>query len=732
MARIQVYIDGLIADLPQTDLNLNLTYALKDRNGIAINSGSRSEYSFDLPATKQNDLIFSRFHNVSEQSLSKQDLLSALIIADGIPFFTGKCQMRSVTTQQDRFNWKGLSYKVSFYGNNVDWVADLKNKYLYQYTYNDITFDYGNIFTAYGNEYPAQENCAIVMKFKDWSTYGQVDEFRESTYALFIRAILKKIYEDIGYTIVSNFLDSDWFSQLILPLPFNMFSHPNGGILSSTEYSQNYFNISAYEIGIGYTGSTPLPVPFVCSNQTLQPIIGANPYSIITGQYTCPYQGLYLCKVKYNVTNITTSCYFDAFFGSGLIYSPAYGTNAMITNQDTYVVGEYVIPCNAGAVISLFFGITNSPGNTCDYEIAWEISGERIINQGATINPYYFINRQWKSIDLIKGLAHLFNLTFETNVALRSVTIEPSDSYVYNYETLTGIYPFLHVTPAQSYEQGFYNLSTDDLTRYVDLNVNGELFNVDDFERSLQFIYKEDSADPTIEALNYGQNVPFAGSKYNFPVSRLKDEINDIENPFFAPTLLFVDNEIQTAGDYSSLYVPFAWSNNYLENPISSEGNYDIEPRILIKEKNYKWLDYPASFFQLFDGTSVNSTRFPDAVMINFKKTYDQTSLSFSNVLVNGILVKGLLQRFYLSEIIRRLYGKQLEAYVFWNIVMLNTLSFRNAIQINGSNYILNEINSFSVINQRSTKTYLTYDAKGDGSEANYIENSNVSLNLNV
>jgi len=113
MARIEIYIDGIKADLPEKDLNLNLTFALKDRNGIAINSGSRSEYSFDLPATKQNDYIFSRFHDVGEVTLQRQELLPAIIIVDGLPFFEGKAQVRSVTTQQDRFYWKGLSYKVS-------------------------------------------------------------------------------------------------------------------------------------------------------------------------------------------------------------------------------------------------------------------------------------------------------------------------------------------------------------------------------------------------------------------------------------------------------------------------------------------------------------------------------------------------------------------------------------------------------------------------------------------
>jgi hypothetical protein len=84
------------------------------------------------------------------------------------------------------------------------------------------------------------------------------------------------------------------------------------------------------------------------------------------------------------------------------------------------------------------------------------------------------------------------------------------------------------------------------------------------------------------------------------------------------------------------------------------------------------------------------------------------------------------MERFYLAELIRRLYGKQVQVNIFWDILMLNNLTFRDSVQIHGDNYILNEINSFSVVNQRSTQTYLTYDAKGDGTEVNNIQNTTV------
>ena len=706
MARIQIYIDGLIADLPQNEANLNLTFALKDRDGIAINSGSRSEYSFELPATKQNDLIFSRFHDVGEVTFSKQDLLPAIIIVDGLPFFEGRAQMRSVTTQQDRFYWRGLLYKVSFYGNNIDWVSDLKNKYIYEYDFGNITLGKVQNYSNYDNFYLSGDNfCTLPMKFKDWAVLGQVNTFKEFYPALFIKTIIDKIFSGLGYNLVSNFMNTDWFTQLILPIPFD-YDKPIPDVNFGIEYMNVEANMTA-PVGFIFGGQI-----IIFDNQTLFPTIGADPYNELTGVYTAPYSGYFEIDFVVVLTGITG-------FGT---QQPAFAyiinTNPFViildspTNIDMTQRANLVVFLNAGDTLKFVQGGIS----VGQFQATVEIIGELQITDPTTLNLKYLINKNWKALDLIKGLAHLFNLTFETNVALKTVTIEPADNYIYTFPSFNNI------------EQGFYNQGLNDITRKVDISVSGEIFNVNEFEKSIQLVYKEDSSDATVEDLNQRQIVPMAGAQFNFPVSRLKDGLNVIENPFFAPTLLFLDNEIKDVNTPAPVYIPFIWSSNYLENPLSSEGNYEIVPRILI--------------FNSFVGSTANSAKFViknpfsatpatmvvdyiEAYMQNYNETFYQ-SIVFNSETVNGVYVKGLMERFYLAELIRRLYGKQVQVNIFWDILMLNNLTFRDAVQIHGDNYILNEINSFSVVNQRSTQTYLTYDAKGDGTEVNNIQNTTV------
>jgi hypothetical protein len=357
--------------------------------------------------------------------------------------------------------------------------------------------------------------------------------------------------------------------------------------------------------------------------------------------------------------------------------------------------------------------------NLGDPSVLWSygftVIGDLLISDFTTLDLKYFINTQWKQLDLIKGLAHLFNLTFETNVALKTVTIEPADSYVYTYPGFNSI------------QQGFYNKTFSDLTRKVDLNVKGELFNIDDFERSIQFIYKEDSNDPTVEALNEGQNIPMAAAQFNYPVTRLKDGITDIENPFFSPTLFLLSNDVTDNTSQTKFYVPFIWPENYLETPTATQGNYDIAPRILYHNGFYSPTPQaPQIIIKNPFGGGTLVVNAVEVFMQNYNTPGVYQSLVFGSETINGVYVKGLLERFYLAEMIRRMYGKQMEVYMFWDVLMLNNLTFRDTIQVHGDNYILNEINSFSVVNQRSTKTYLTYDAKGDGTEVNNIENTTI------
>jgi hypothetical protein len=707
MADIKIYIDNQVVDLPVDNLNLNLTYSLKDRDGFAVNTGSRSEYSFEFPSTHNNDIIFSRFYDVSEETQNKQVLLSAIIEVNGLPFFSGLAQLTSTTIEADLFYWKGQNYKVSFYGNNVDWVAQLKNKYLYQYDYGTHVFDSGTVLSSFSNDYTDIYKY-ILIKWKDWDVIGQV-QWSEFTPALFVKAILDRIFSDIGYTYQSNFFSLDSAERLIMPIPLT-------DKITDEQFGLDYLNVTLSDSQIGVTSYPNLIYLF--PTQDYAPAIGPNPYNILTGVYTVPQTGYYLLSIVVNVSNITTSSnVFVAFRINGVPPVSGYGQSGIIGSGS--VSGEQVYLLNAGDTVEVASLITVFVPGTFDYNIRFDVVGEALVTSGLTIDFRYFINKEWNSLDFIKGLAHAFNLTFQTDVDNRTVTIEPADTYL--NQSRPGV---------QNNEQGFYETTISNLTEDVDLIKGGEVYSRSDINQLVKFTWQYDSNDPTLEALNGIEAVALHQSRFTFIQNRFQKDEDVIENPFFSTTLVIADSTIQGANTTKTPMIPIIWNDNYLENTISIEANYDIMPRLLATDKTDPTYN---GTININDGLTVSEYDTPVAYMVDYNNTTgDFMSLSFGSETVNGFYIKGLLERFYLQEFIRRQAGKEVECYIFWDALMIRQLDFRKRINIHGDNYILQEINSFSVTSNESTKTYLIYDDLGKGIEDTQITNSLIIGKLNV
>jgi hypothetical protein len=89
------------------------------------------------------------------------------------------------------------------------------------------------------------------------------------------------------------------------------------------------------------------------------------------------------------------------------------------------------------------------------------------------------------------------------------------------------------------------------------------------------------------------------------------------------------------------------------------------------------------------------------------------------------------MKRLYLPELVRWQNGKQLEIYMYWDIVMVQNLTFRHRVIINSDTYILQEVNAFNVSKSGSTKTYLIQDFKEVDAE-DRIQNTQIQSKVNI
>ena len=455
--------------------------------------------------------------------------------------------------------------------------------------------------------------------------------------------------------------------------------------------------------------------PLQIDNQTLAPLIGANPYNIATYQYTVPNTGFYLLKIRVDATNVTFGGYSFYFLKNGVA-----ATLAMpVFTNDTFEY-EQVVNANIGDIITV--RADQNPLSTlatADVDVYISIVGEAEITGGINVNFSYFINKEWNSLDFIKGLAHAFNLTFQTDVDNRNVVIEPADTYLNQSRPAV-----------QNNEQGFYETTILDLTEDVDLIKGGEIYSRSDINQLVKFSWQYDSNDPTLEALNGIEAVALHQARFTFIPNRFQKDEDLIENPFFSSTLVIADSTIQGANTTKTPMIPIIWSDNYLENTSVTEANYDIMPRLLATDKTDP--EYNGTI-NINDGSTTAEYDTPVAYMVDYNNTTgDFMSLSFGSETVNGFQIQGLLERFYIAEFIRRQAGKEVECYIFWDALMIRQLDFRKRVKIHGDNYILQEINSFSVTSNESTKTYLIYDDLGNGTEQTQIRNTLLIGKLNV
>ena len=324
-------------------------------------------------------------------------------------------------------------------------------------------------------------------------------------------------------------------------------------------------------------------------------------------------------------------------------------------------------------------------------------------------------------MDLIKGLSHAFNLVWQTNPLTRSVIVEPSDSY--NYKTFA--------PSTNTIEPGFYVNNFEDKSLFIDLDKEAEVKSLQDQGQALRLSWKYEGE--TEEAVNNGEDLKFLQGRYIMPAERYNKEEQTIENPFFYATLEILDNSVIGSTSQNVPQFPFIWSGNYLEDPSSSEEVETISPRLLYKEP---YINNPGRAEVRVDdpaaGPGFVEILAPLAYMVDYNNASGLTMpLSFGDLTINGVEQKGLLSRFYLADFKRREIGKELEEFIFWGLLDVQNLNFKNKILIKDSSFILSEINSFNVLSEESTKTYLLYDAQLKEEDSLKVESSTLNNKIN-
>ena len=390
-----------------------------------------------------------------------------------------------------------------------------------------------------------------------------------------------------------------------------------------------------------------------------------------------------------------------------------------------------------------------------------EISGNSEIQTGEELTDLQFFLPRGKQSDFISGVAQMFNLQFETDVASKTVKVEPYDYFYKDFSDAV------------------------DWTDKIDYSMSIQDEFIYDIKSELKFQYKDASGDGFLERYNKKNDTDWGAYRELDSQGVFSDGEYKVENKYFSPTFNWYESDYIDRDNSHELqrrpFIPIYHSEtSNLDAPANAERadkDFNIGARVLItlplsagtiqylssqsgKVTGYSRVstnevvpsdifqkDFPrANFFHLDNAR--NDTDESDTFG-SFTKlsigTYNGSNieidpnLSFNNILFDNVNsstdeydMKGLYYHFY-SKMVEQLKQKPRIKNIYLRLDKTDVavLDFQKLVYLDGLYYRINKIIDFKPHLKESTKVELVeYFDLGVSDNAGQVMNIKDRLNL--
>lgn len=337
---------------------------------------------------------------------------------------------------------------------------------------------------------------------------------------------------------------------------------------------------------------------------------------------------------------------------------------------------------------------------------------------GQTYNLKDVINKEYKQIDFIKGVAHAFNLQFSTDESAKVVYIEPFNTF---YKPLA--------------EAVDWTYKVDRSKDYVDTWIKSSL------KRDLIFKYKSDDKDAKVKqrSIDYFKEIQDEYPYFETLDDSFEKGTSEYENPFFAGTFNAGDVDI-SSNPNPQPYIACVWQEAegdvYL-SPNSTtrpDKGYEFQPRLLFWKKYSPNLSgatclkyavaqtWDSTFKGIFADQNVGgvfiSNIFPQATSYN-RDDSGSPVLSYANVWVRDYddanntygaysIGNGLYQTYYkqMIEMVKE-NPRVRTLQVNLKIKDIINLDLRKLIYIDGDYWRINKVADYAPLTNKTTKVEL-------------------------
>jgi hypothetical protein len=728
---VRVIVDGQPLDLESPDrLPVSISYRKEDPDDFQRKRSSET-FSIQVPATVNNDQVGNTFHNPGIEDLTEGEVFRkprpAVIEANGYELLVGKAFLKqaSHTDVPD-------SYEYDFYGNNGDWLIDLKEASLYDFLKHiSFTFSKINIENSWAFDGEDEEMPFVFAPVR----YGQpFDEGFENLIMAnppkildynckpeYMRPALSKYwllywgFKSLGYKIKSDFFNTSYFRRQVMPWTWGNFLFSEGTRLNNLDFLAKSTE-ALYYYGVDLAGQiADLKVSNDSTNGAFDNN-GVYNYNTTTRRMEWTYLPAYnygtliasfrlQVQIDAAVTQNSAAELRVQWFKNGVRVTtgnPGENTNGdVITNLNAPTIGRrddvglkdinQSFTVNPGDVISARFYIYMNDSGTGYARLRAEVIGYELdyftIPLGGVIDfENYTGFKKYKFLDFLAGVVDEFNLSIETDPINKVVLIEPTHAYsLDNTANASG---------------GYYNGSLLDWNDKQDVSKRSVVRLYSDIERELLFRYKDDSNDGVLKVVQDRYQTRLSQGKYVLP-ERYKSGKKDVENRFFSPVVHYEHEQWKGLGS-DAVGVPqiIALVPENRSNTSRGEAQNTFNP----KSAYYKGLISNVGW--VFDNEK--KTNYPYMFAVNYQAGgEDDPCLSYSDEKVGSVIVKGLLKRFYLQRMAILRNGQYYTTHFKLNSNDVGNWYQRELKIVREQKWELLEISNFSAVKEQSTQCLL-------------------------
>jgi len=736
----ELYINDRLIDIDQT-LPFPLTFNIADIRDVSARKGNKSK-TITIPGTNSNSALFRSIFLLTYSDETTQTnsafldfdpsiKATARYYNNGILEFNGIAQLQECKLIDG--TW---SFDLTLVSDTIDYISRMNKVKINELDFTEYNhaLTKANQFETWSGLNQVNGVSTPIQTGTDWDGvgyyYGLIDYGYPRATAdkfdcdqippqVFVYGILKKLFQYAGITWNSTFLESQRFKKLLMAYFGGNFptitpaQQTNDSVYSQENNNASGFIVNGSTNYTGFGGSVSFPdanlsdvVDVTVTSDPLSQATSSTPFNITagtTGMYTVEYKGNHQLEIKFDQTTLNwfnVRLNFLIIKNGTVIAGDVIYQDSVVSLSGDYLNNftfDYSRQINCAINDQIKFGVTLvveaglSVGvDTLTRTIELTSTGAQVnfvktvqeLVPGGTVAVGSFLPDMTGDV-FFKGLVTMFNLMVKPSTQDSSVLeIEPLSEF-YNssqdaldWTQLVDYSKELNVQPTINYASKEYNFN---------FKQDGDYWNGQ---------YQNEYLD------NYGEFAILSQSQY-------ATEVTNMALPFSQKPLVEI---------HPSLIVPASYQVNFdsagAGQVVPKKGSAFIVYVGRMRPATWKYHDEFNNQHNLTEYPYVGHLDDIDTPTSDLNFGVPQKVYYPATVYTNNNLLQ--YHNTFIQELVSR-YGKLLTCFAKIDTSIINSLDFRNLININGVVYRLQKISDYDSTKDRTTQIELLRLIQGEG-----------------